>query len=531
MQGRRAIHFAAVLLSLLAVTFPAGAQPRQSSAPGEFYVDRTGKVVAFRPMYESWFGPDRYRPDYARAAVENAVTMIFEVAIYWYDPAINVVDWQFPDLDSKLSSSEAVRFDDNLLRTNYVFHPVAGSAHYLFTRVNGFGIPGSFAVAAGSSAAYELLFEWRELVSVNDLIVTPFGGMAMGEFFHQLNNYLNSEPPAVKTDVRASPGAVARGAAASTFGIFRRTHDELDDPRPPLRAPPDNLGFSSAYGHEFRLHAEQSVVENGHARSAEMYGFRSALEIAAMPGFLRPGRFGLWFTNGNFTSFDLRIGFNRVSRENEMVFDSHLAGWYSQEIASRGGHLRGHAFETALASGLVYADRKWIGKRDEYGIVHFPHPVQRAWLFFGPARLELATDVSADFASVHSASYGLYAERFGTEGTKSSLIRHSYVHSWGASLGASAALELDAFELGGSARFGHYESIDGIERTQDEVVNETHGVEKILDLRAHMQLEPKSSSVSARLEYRATRRDSRLADDFRQSSTFSSLTVGLGLRY
>jgi hypothetical protein len=526
----RQVISAAVLALLMAMSLPAYGEPR-AATPAELYVDRTGKVVPFHPVYESWFGSDRYQPNYGRAAVENALMMALEVAIYWYDPAINVVDWQFPDLDSKLSSSEAVRFDDNLLRTNYVFHPIAGSSHYLLTRVNGFGIPGSFAVAAGSSAAYELLFEWRELVSVNDLIVTPFGGMAMGEFVHQLNNYLNSEAPSVRTELRESPGSVVRGAAANTLGIFRRAHDELDHPAAPRRVPRDNLGLSSAYGHEFRIRVEQSAVENGHRRSGELYAFASELELQAMPGFLRPGRFSRWYANGNFTSFDLRVGFNGASRENEMVFDSHLAGWYSQAIRRSSAGLRGHAFESGVASGLVYVDRQWMGKRDEYGIVHFPHPVQRAWLFFGPAAIELSADVSADFASVRSASYALYAERFGTVGTKSSLMRHSYAHSWGASAGAAAAVLLDSFELGGSVRFGHYESIDGIERTQEEVVDDTHGVERLLDLRAHMQLEPKDSSVSARAEYRAMRRDSRLAEEFRQSSTFRSFTVGLGLRF
>jgi hypothetical protein len=517
------------VLSLFALTHAAEAQPART-APGQ-YVDANGEVVDFAPMYESWFGPDRYRGNYPRAIVENAAAMAFEVAIYWYDPSINVVDWQFPDLDSKLSSSEAVRFDDNLLRTNYVFHPIAGSSHYLLTRVNGFGVPGSFLVSAASSASYELLFEWRELVSINDLIVTPFGGVAMGEFVHQLNNYLNSEPPTIRTELRANPGSAVRGAAKSTFGVFRHLHDELDRPPYPRRAPPDNLGLSSAYAHEFRLRAEQSLVDNDPGSTTELFGMAGEFEIVAMPGFLRPGSFSTWFTNGNFTEFDLRIGFNGRSRENEMFFDSHLFGWYTQNIEAARGGTRGHAFEAAIGSGLRYLDRRWTSQRDEYGIVHLPHPVQRSWLLLGPARLELELGVAPDFASVHSASYDQYLEENGPEGTKSSLKRHGYVHSWGGSFHAKAAVVLEAFELGSSFRFGHYESIDGVERAQDEVTRDTHGVERILDFRAHAQLEPPSSAVSARLEYRVTRRDSRLEPDYRARNIYRSLTVGTGLRF
>ncbi len=70
--------------------------------------------MAFGPLYDGWFGADRYQPDYARAGIEHAITFAVELGVYWFDPSQNVVDWQFPNLGSKLTSCEGFRFDDNL---------------------------------------------------------------------------------------------------------------------------------------------------------------------------------------------------------------------------------------------------------------------------------------------------------------------------------------------------------------------------------------------------------------------------------
>jgi len=526
MRSRALVAGAACALSLAVCSVPAHAEsPRPDR---DYFENDRGVRVPFTPTYESWFGGARYRANYTRAILENVATTALELAIYWYDPSLNVVDWQFPSLDSKLSSSEAVRFDDNLLSTNYIHHPIAGSTHYILSRVNGFGIPGSFAASAIASTGYEFLFEWRELVSINDLIVTPFGGTAMGEFFHQLGNYLNSAPRKTAPELVGNSGTFARGAAKTTFGVFRNVHDELDDPPEPPPEPLDNLGLSTAYGHDFALRFQEIVVENPRGRRVELYGVRGEFELAAMPGMLRPGVFQRWFSNGNFTRFDFEISANGRSRENLMRFDSHLFGYYAQSARTRAS---ARAFEAALASGLTYRDRQWAGERDQFGIVHLPHPAAQAWLPAGPARLRLGADVSADFGSIHSAAFRTYAARFGVDGTKSSLSRHGYLHTWGLSAGAAASLRIEDVELGGSARYGRYESIDGVEREQEHVVRDMHGVETIRQLGVTLALEPRNSSVAAWFEFAETRRSSRLGNDLDEVDAYRRASVSLGLHF
>jgi len=530
----RAASLACALLVFTLATaraLPAAAdQLAESSPTHDYYLDAKGRAVRFSPAYQSWFGPNRYERQYVRALAENGIITVLEFAVYWYDPHANSVDWQYPDVQSKLSSSEAVRFDDNLMRSNYLYHPFAGQMHYWMTRVNGFGIPESSFVAALNSTLYEMVWEWRELVSINDLVVTPVGGTAAGEFFHQLGNYLNSEPPHVHTDVRQSIGSVARGGTRVTLGLPRAMHDDFDDPPYPLRLEPDNLGLSSAYHHDFRLSFGLDTVSNESDDVRQMYSFGGRFEIAAMPGFLRPGEFGLWFFNGNFVASDVRLAFGRRSGDIELKIDSDLFGYYRQAIRPAPGGAEGFANETAFGTGLRYLDRSLFGRRDQIGIVHLFRPVQRVWLCLGPARLKLSADISPDFAALHSAAYKTWMERFGTDGTKSSLQAHGYWHGWGISAGAGVGVELGAIELSGRARHGRYESIDGWERAQEEVTRDTTGTETVTDLEASVALEPEGGLVSARAEYAETRRGSTL-ESIRAERLQRRLTVSLGLRF
>jgi len=514
-----------------AIATPSLAQLNDETAVGDYFVDDAGELQHFSPTYESWLGSDRHPRQWVRAATENALITVLEMAFYWYDPQSNSVDWQFPDVSSKLESSSAVRFDDNLMRTNYLYHPFAGQSHYLFTRVNGFSVGEAFLTATAFSTAYEMLLEWRELISINDLIVTPVGGASVGEFMNQLGDYLNSEPPHTHTVVRQAAGTVTRDGAEVTLGLPRHMHESFDDPKYPTALPADNLGLSSAYHHRFRLTLGIESAGNETNEWRELCLVDGQFEIVAMPGFLRPGTFHRWFGTGNFTSSRLRFAFAGRQSDIEVRFDSDLFGYYSQRIRSGAGGRTGFANEVGFGLGLRYLDRRLFGRTDQLGIVHLLRPVDRAWFMLGPVRLELTADVSPDFASLHSAAYEGYVQRFGTDGTKSSLIRHGYLHTWGVSGGATAAVSLDDARLELSGRYGHYESIEGAERNQEDVSVDSHGVETVRDLGVAFVLEPSGAPLSTRFELAETRRVSDLEPDFHATRTDRRLSMGLGLAF
>lgn len=516
---------------ILPAIIALGAFPATAFAQSEddYFVTTQGLRVRQSDVYEAWFGSDRYQPNYLRAGVENGAMLLLELGIYWYEPNTSVVDWQFPNFAAKVTSHNALRFDDNLLRTNYMLHSTAGGVHYLMTRTNGFGIAPSFATAVASSVLYETVLEWLEVISINDLIVTPFGGMAAGETMHLIGDYVNSEQPAVRTEVRGTAGSVTRDFAGLTLGLPRNVHDEMDTPPSPYAVERDALGLSTAYAHEFHLRLGQEALFDGDRRGEMIVG-RGELWIAAMPGFLRPGRFHRWFSNGNFASVKLRIGGGNGGEAGDVRFHSHLAGYYAQNIGSG----LGTATEVALASGLRYVDRRELDLRQHYGMVHLPHPVATLWLRQGGVVAEIGARISPDFASITSASYQRYAEENGVLGTRATLKRHGYAHSFGISGEAFASLRFGDVVIGASAEHGRYTTIDHFDRLQEEIRRPTHGTEAMTELSARLELEPQGSPVSARFEASELRNDSHLDSHYGpyQSSTrVRRLSAELGLSF
>jgi hypothetical protein len=488
----------AVFAWILTVTWTLSASGQ--SLP-DYFIDSRGNRIEFRPVYEGWFGERRYPKNYGRAIGENAAMLGFELFIYWYDPNQNSVDWQFPDLWSKLAHNSIARFDDNLERTNWLFHPSAGAMHYGLTRVNGFGVLPSFGVAAVSSALYETVFEWREIISINDLIVTPFGGMAVGEFFFHLGNYLNSEQPRQRTlDEAIGPDVFGRRLGSLALGLPRHINNDIDEPSPAPLVPDDALGLSSAYTHRFDLNMGEDFITNDRRERSNVTVLGTSAELVAMPGFLHPGHIDTWFGGGNFTRFSIRVAFDGSLRDVDVQADSHLFGHFGQNLEAGRGGVYGAAHEIGGHTAIQYVDRWLFGRRDQYALLHLLGPVGNLWLGQGATKFHFGLDISPDFAAPYSLAYEGWSAAYGQDGTKSSLLAHGYYFAWGASAGASASVSIDGFSIGADGRYGHYESLDGAERMQEKVTRDVHLRDDVLELFGRLSFEPKDTLLSLKVE-------------------------------
>lgn len=89
------------------------------------------------------------------------------------------------------------QWDDDQHWINYLAHPYWGAAYYVRARENGFDERASFWYSAGMSAAYEFGAEALfEQPSIQDLVVTPVGGVIVGEYFMRLRaRTLERYPP------------------------------------------------------------------------------------------------------------------------------------------------------------------------------------------------------------------------------------------------------------------------------------------------------------------------------------------------
>ncbi len=127
-----------------------------------------------------------------RTAIEIFSACGIGVANYYLQKFNNMDDWKykytFHDMGQKIK--DGWYWDPNDFNTNTLFHLYAGYSYYQIARSNDYGIPESLAWTFGGSLVWEFFGEWREQVSLNDMIFTPMLGAVMGECMLEVCKYI-----------------------------------------------------------------------------------------------------------------------------------------------------------------------------------------------------------------------------------------------------------------------------------------------------------------------------------------------------
>jgi hypothetical protein len=421
-------------------------------------------------------GPGRNPPSYFRASLEVMGVLSIGVAQYWANAKTNSEDWDFPRWSDRFSSA-GVRFDNNTLVTNNVLHPLAGAAYYGLSRANGLSVPASALYTFAGSAAWEGTLEWREKVSINDMIATTIGGIAAGEFLIQLAGYLNSSPAETN---------FAQDVAKTTLGFPVWINDRIDGRKPDSSPARDNLGFSSAYSHRFTADFQNTWIGDAAQRSDTIRGLALDGRLVSLPGYLDPESFETTFAQGNFSSGSLDLQFDGQGlREARMKANAVLAGYYGQR--SSGSTLISAL--AGLATGLEFTSEDTFHQPDRYALLHCAGPELAATWKWRGYQLDLGARVSGDFAAIRSLAWPALRAADPDATYKSSLAR-SYQYNYGISTRLAAELRLRAARLYADVFWGNYRSIQGFDRFQEEITRDPAGSELLDEHRVGLALEP-----------------------------------------
>jgi hypothetical protein len=126
---------------------------------------------------------DEARPRYGAAAVEafgsNVVVHLFDRFVLRADYA--QASWS----SASRNLRSAWVFDHDIFATNEIAHPYHGYLYFAAGRSNGLGFWSSSALTVLGSATWELFGE-KDPPSMNDIVATTMGGMALGEIFHRV---------------------------------------------------------------------------------------------------------------------------------------------------------------------------------------------------------------------------------------------------------------------------------------------------------------------------------------------------------
>ncbi|HEX2880835.1 MAG TPA: DUF3943 domain-containing protein, partial [Polyangiaceae bacterium] len=378
-----------VFLAITTLSWSVDAEPVESTPvrAEEWFVDSTGSVRNFRLEYQRWRSESRYDPDYLLAALEVSGLVAIGTAQYWLTSKAQSADWDFPPLSERLTL-QAVRLDNNTFTTNNLLHPMAGLGYYAFSRGSGLSLPEAIFFTETASFLWEALLEWRENISFNDMVLTPVGGIAMGEFTFHLADYLNSGGSSRRQEL-------ARWTFGSPVRLNRSSSTAIGS-----TLPKDALGLSSAYWHRFITQYDFTMLEGERGSSNTAHGVTLRAELVSMPGFLRPGKFDTWFADGNFTEASGRMMFGGPTglQEADLWFSSCFAGYYGQDFAKDGAS--GIAGMLGVGTALRYLDEVTFEHSEQIATAHYLGPHFGLWLAGSGFDLKLIGDVHGDFAAI-----------------------------------------------------------------------------------------------------------------------------------
>ena len=423
--------------------------PRSSSSP-ELIAEREGDEP---PPTFAYVTPYLER-HYLRAALEFHAVLV--QGFLWYATTTRKnwqVDYSWPVFRNKLAG-HAFSLDTNHFGTNFIGHPLGGTGYYLSARGNRLGILSSFAFAEAGSALWELFGEVGEVISTNDMIVTPIAGVALGEPFTQLGAFFD----------RSADSGVHR-TLGSVFGPFKSMNDAFDGVRPKHATNYDRFGFPSNEWHRFELGAslaftgEDARAEHA-ARVTEEGRLVLASDLARLTGYTSAAHRDQWFSDANLSSISLEMSF-LPSGVSDLWFTTRavLLGHYYRNAVFSHGALRGGGTVFGLATGFSYSahdyERGVSGPNDRLASVRPLGLVVESRATVPGIELSAELDLGPDFAGVKPLALSGYLQTADVSSLPPVVQAHGYYFGAGYHLNSSVAARIGDVELRGRLRNDH----------------------------------------------------------------------------
>lgn len=456
-----------VALGLLGTT--ARAQPAFTPPPSD------GAAWWYAPEYEEERLRDRHL---YRTAVELSVPLLGGAIWYWVSVNINAQDWRFPltveGQYRKLVLGEGYRFDDNDHYLNSPGHPAAGALSFFLARHNGLNPAEALVASTTSSLVWELGIEHREVLGLNDFVLTSFGGAPLGEALFATGSYLRSSQ-------RPAGSLITKAAQA-----LDRFHLWLEGDERSLDEASHQLVFTR--GMVGRVDAYTGLLfsppNRGESRGVGT-GWQLGLDsrLLRVPGALQTGRFGRAFADTARTDLraNLALGASGDLLDNRVEATATYLGWYGQYVSQTdAGRARGAGLLVALQSELAHLEHRGA----VFDRLARASPVAltvEGLAVWGAARTSLRLDVSPDLATVVPRALVREPDLLVGVATKSVLLKENYYFAVGGSLRAAWRLDWGPVHLFAAATGRAYESVDGLDAEQHAVVDELHGSARRLE--------------------------------------------------
>lgn len=419
-----------------------------------------------------------------RAWIEQAAFSIATTVNYWASNSFPE-DRDFGlDIDSQISRVlflEGWRFDSNQFSLNWS-HILGGATYYQFGRSNHLSWLYSWLMSIVGSSWWEIVAEPKEVVSINDQIMTGLGGFAAGEPWYQIGHFLCHQPsPVLRVLSFLNP-------------VVKLNH--LLDRKYPVAE-----GYVQPGWHEMKvfLGARRLALGRREAGTDVYFGFNARL--IGIPEYGKPGELRRAVTDAYFSEMTLDYA-TRGGHAEETRFLTKAVAWgrFVQKIGDSGNGYSltlglGSSFELFKKRPLAAYDAVPVPVKTDLGrlqleeprnfteklaILHVAGPVLDGTVFRRGLKLRTVVEAYFDFALVNSAAINEYSRFHDISGLKTTVFYYGYYYGFGGTLSASARLDWKDLQVHGLAGFGAWSSIDFLDRFQAEVTNNAH----LSDMRA-----------------------------------------------
>jgi hypothetical protein len=380
------------------------------------------------------------------------------------------------DQKEKIFNWNNWNYDANCFRLNWG-HALAGGIYYNFSRTNNLNVLESFLMSWASSSYWEFVVEYRSDVSLNDHIMTPLGGLSVGEAWFQLGKFFAD---------RSDPLSQVLSFVNPILKLNRFFDRERIKKMPPEPKP----GW-----HEFSIDLglrNIRVLRDDQNRTALYAGLQT--QIMSIPEYGHQGMEHRLVKKTLFSEIQLDItGLGRTPEEFHLFTRAVLFGYFWQHIDSLN---RGYALYLGGGSAFSMFKKKegtssfpctFKGRdpsalkldeardfSDRMATVHIFGPVFDWTLFAKDLNIRFVQDIYVDFGITHSFVFNAYTHQFDYSGVKTPLLVNGYYYGWGTTMSSRLDVSWRNASVQGYLRYQRYGSIDGKDRFQHLVTDDFH---------------------------------------------------------
>ncbi len=390
--------------------------------------------------------------NYLRAVLE--LEALTTVSVVWY--VIDVrqghdVDYQWPKFERKLTG-QSIGHDDNAFGTNFHGHGVGGNAYYLSARGNHLGIGESFGFAVAGATLWEVFGEIGEVVSVNDLIVTPFTGIGIGEPLTQFSAFFDRQPRTTTYRV-----------LAAVFGPIKSVNDALDGVTLRRSSGPNDEWhrFTFALGPAVTRREVQADART--VQSATDLRVEAAERLARFRNYDGAAEHSEWFDDGNLSGMSVRAAFGSTG-VTDFGLETNVVpfGYFSRSARQAPDGVHGSGVVAGYSMGYHYLIHDYGGAPghtlDRAAFVQPAGAMFEYRASLGPVSVASRIDASAIYGGVHPMATDAYGTR---RRSLASVVQHfDYYFGAGAQLESSLSVRWAGLEADGAVLGRHFTCVD-----------------------------------------------------------------------